>query len=266
MGVLDQSIALPKTLVDYVEARDRAIADYRMHYEGIKRVENDLATLKEYLFPHGGVPDLDPGQLIAELDRSMWRAAFDKTNFMQVMDRKAKSEFLDQVEKKPPAFTVENVRTTFLSLMQDVDVMFARGIVNVFRNLSSEHKTNTNEPFKINRKAVMTCMTSVSFGGGLEVRRYYGRGEELNDIDRVMKTLDQKKHNPRELEFAVNAKFKELEPYEDDYYRIRGFKNGNLHIEFRRQDLLDKANRIIRDYYAGNILAARGRHHKGEAA
>jgi hypothetical protein len=266
MSILDQNLALPKTLVDFVEARDRAIADYRMHYEGIRRIQRQLEEFSEYLMPYNAVPSLNPGDFIIDLDKRMWLRAFDKTNFMQIMDRKAKKEFHEQVDKKPPEFTLANVQTTFLSLMQDADVMFARGIVNVFRHLSSTHKTNTNEPFKINRRAVMTCMTSPAFRGGIEIRTYYGRGEELNDIDRVFKLLDGKKLTQRELEFAINEKFSKMELYEDDYYRIRGFKNGNIHIEFKRQDLLDKANRIIHDYYAGNILCARGKYHKGETA
>ena len=46
----------------------------------------------------------------------------------------------------------------------------------------------------------------------------------------------------RALECSINAAFKEIGPtgpyvYEDAYYQIKGFKNGNMHIFFKRADL-----------------------------
>ncbi len=71
-----------------------------------------------------------------------------------------------------------------------------------------------------------------------------------------------KKHNPRELECAINARFEQClgaaAVYEDDYYQVKGSKDGDMHIEFKRADLLEKANKIIHDCYEGAALA-RGR-------
>jgi hypothetical protein len=41
-------------------------------------------------------------------------------------------------------------------------------------------------------------------------------------------------------------------------YRARAYKNGNLHVEFKRLDLLDKVNEEIAEFYAeGDLPDAR---------
>ena len=32
--------------------------------------------------------------------------------------------------------------------------------------------------------------------------------------------------------------------YQDDYFKFKWFRNGNLHIEFKREDLLTELNRV----------------------
>ncbi len=55
----------------------------------------------------------------------------------------------------------------------------------------------------------------------------------------------------------MNAAFTNTDPFEDDYCRARAFKNGNLHLEFKRPDLLDKLNEQIADHYANTLPDAR---------
>ena len=191
------------------------------------------------------------------LDMAYWRRAFDVTNFSQLMDTKARKEFESSLEKDPPAFTVDNVRSIFLSQVQDAEMMFARGLVNVFLGLCRrELKTNQANAFKVERKVIMGSMVGLSFGGGLEVGRgmYYYGSDKLNDIDRVFKTLDDKIYVPRSLETAMNEAFKKYEVFEDDYYRAKAFKNGNMHLEFKRSDLLEKANQVIAKFYEDGAL------------
>jgi hypothetical protein len=254
MSLLDQNLTLPKNLGDWCRMRAEAIERFQLHSDGIRQIEHDLDTFADHLMPHDAVPRCDVQEFAKDLDRAFWRKAFDVTNFLQVMDQQARSEFFKSVEENPPAFTEDNVRSTFLSLAAEVDTMFARGIFNVFSWLSKDHKTNTNEPFKINPKAILNYVVNLRYGGGLEVRTYYGNGGTLNDIDRVFKTLDNKKHVPRALEMAMNDAFKNWEVFEDEYFRAKAFRNGNLHIQFKRQDLLDQANRIIHDYCDGIAL------------
>jgi hypothetical protein len=42
---------------------------------------------------------------------------------------------------------------------------------------------------------------------------------------------------------------------EDEYFRMKGFKNGNIHLWFKRDDLLRKVNKLLAEHY-GEVLGA----------
>lgn len=251
-----KELAIPKTLSDLCNDRVKAIGMLRSAEKLLKDAEALLNTAGRYILPMDAKPRSSIEETVKNMDRRLWSMAYDLTGLGQCMDHQARVEFNRALEKSPPEFTVANVREQFITALQDSDEMFSRGLVNVFLQLSKHHKTNTNSPFKVNEKAVMEYMVNQDYG---HPRISYGQAasDKLNDIDRVFKTLDGKKHNPRELECAMNKQWSETKEsvFEDDYYHARGFKNGNLHLRFKRIDLLEKANRIISDFYNGSALA-----------
>jgi hypothetical protein len=258
MNSWTHDIALRQSLEDMVEARAKTLKLIADGHRLIREAEDAISVVGRLLFPIDSVPrEREMKNIEQALDRRMWRHAFEHTGLTQYMDAKALAEFRSSLERDPPAFTMENARTALLSAAQDADMMFARGLVNLFLGLSKEHKTNTKEPFKVSRKAIRTWVFDTWYSYPW-VRHGHG-SDLLNDIDRVFQTLDGKKHHPGALVNKMNEHFRdnlhEGQPYEDELYRIKGFKNGNMHIEFKRQDLLDKANRIIHDYYKGQALA-----------
>lgn len=258
-------LMIPKTLRDFLEARRVVLDKYTRAVLLLNEAEKALTEVCRYGLGHRIKPELSVERATVELDRKLWREAFDKTGFMRLMDAEAVRAFNRDLDKNTPEFNEDNIRSTFLSAAQDADKMFARGLVNVFLSLRRDLHMNTDEPFKVNRKAGLGYMVqigSVRVIGGwaprLRVSYNERPGAILNDIDRVFKVLDGKEHAPRALEHAINAAWESADGgqvYEDDYYRIRGFKNGNMHIIFKRDDLLEKANKIIADYYHGKALA-----------
>lgn len=245
-------LALPTTLTDLLQARTDAL---RMLLDGrrcIDMARDLLAPHGAYLMPHSRQIREDENRVRIDLDQRMWRRAFDLTGFKQLMDAQAVAEFEKSMHPAPPEFTEANIRSNLIDMQINATDMFRRGIVNVFRALSDDYRTNQKEAFKIGRKVVTSWMVGPSFHTGLCVRHGLP-SDKLNDIDRVMKTLDGKPFQPRELEFAINGALKDGSVFEDDYYRIKGFKNGNMHIEFKRADFLDRLNEQIADHYANAL-------------
>lgn len=246
-------LALPTTLTDLLQARQdalRLLSDARRLTGMAKEL---LDRHGHYLMPHNGQLRDSADRVQAELDASMWRRAFDLTGFKQLMDAQAVAEFERSLQPCPPEFNEANIRSTFIELHGTSREMFRRGVVNVFRYLSDHYKTNSREPFRIGAKLVMTCMTSKAFGGGLELH-YGGARDKLNDIDRVVRTLGGITFTAGALPTAVNQALKLGKSHECELYRAKGFKNGNLHFEFLRPDLLDLVNDQIAEHY-GNALA-----------
>lgn len=106
--------------------------------------------------------------------------------------------------------------------------------------------------------AILEYMFETRWRGGLELRHcsYRDPGAYMNDLDRVFRIIDGKDHQPHALQNAINTAMADGNIYEDGYFHVKGFRNGNMHLKFKRTDLLDKANRMIGDYYNGNALAA----------
>jgi hypothetical protein len=250
-----KELVIPKTIDDICEERKRV----QKLVEAAHTCLDDASKIlyrNSVHFPFEGRPRNSVEGTMREIDQRLWREAFDKTGLMQFMDRKARTEFENSLEKNPPEFTMDAVRATLVQTATNAEGYFKRGLVEFFLNLSKGHVTNNREPFKIDKRAIITYAAECWFGKIQINRGTYSRGmSTINDMDRVFMTLDDKQHNPRSLEGAINTAWAEGEPFENEYYQIKGFKNGNVHILFKRDDLLEKANRIIHDYYNGEALA-----------
>ncbi len=251
-----KNLQVPKNIYDFCIARDKALNMLIQAHHLIKKTEIDLKELGSAVFPYTAATKSTLQEITKDLDKRFWRLAFNKTGFMLIMDQEAKQSFESDIERNPPEFSEENIRSTFLTLAQSAEEMFNRGLINVFRGLSKHHKTNTSSPFKVNRKAILTLMTRKTSSGGLQIDFHSWATGKLNDIDRVVKVLSGCDHVPYALQNSVNQSFLNGEDYQDAFYRVKGFYNGNMHIEFLRNDILEKANDIIFEYYGSNALAS----------
>jgi len=247
------NITIPKSISEYCDVRESVRDKLKKAFELLKSSDNEFKTIYQYGISISSKPNDSLETIYKQIDTKLWRVAFDKTGLSNYFDRETKRQFESDIESNPPEFTVSNIRETLLSSMADSENLFQKSIVETFRILSREHKTNTNEPFKVNEKAILQYMVTLSFSHGRVINCYNGANDTINDIDRVFKILDDKQFIPRSLEQKINLKFKDNENYEDEYYIFKGYKNGNLHILFKRDDLLIKANKMIAKYY-GEVL------------
>ena len=95
-------------------------------------------------------------------------------------------------------------------------------------------------------------MTEPSWDGKSLKLSYY-RQDKLSDIHRTFCVLDNEEFQQRQAICEAEKAFRAGDTYENKYFIMKGHKNGNAHIKFKRIDLLDKANQLIAEYY-GNSL------------
>lgn len=247
-------VSIPTTLFDLLDARTEAlrlIADAR---RTLAMAKETLAPHGTHLFPYDAEMREDQDRVRRELDGRLWRRAFDLTGFKQLMDAEAVKDFENSLSPNPPEFTDATIRATFIDLLNNARSMFQRGVFNVFRYLSDDYRTNAKEPFRIGSKVIMESMVEMSFRRGLCLRYGTWAKDKLNDLDRVFQTLDGKSFQAHALTSAMDAAFEAGEVFDNDYYRAKAFKKGTLHLEFKRQDLLDKVNEQIAEFYANGAL------------
>ncbi|MDW3537783.1 DUF4942 domain-containing protein, partial [Escherichia coli] len=77
------------------------------------------------------------------IDRSIWRDLMLKSGMLTLMDAEARSQWAKNLEEGDlPAISEANILSTFEQLHHNKQDVFERGIINVFKGLSWDYKTN----------------------------------------------------------------------------------------------------------------------------
>lgn len=200
------------------------------------------------------------------LDANAWNHLMHESGIRTLMDAKARAEWDEKISKvEVPPLTDENIRATFGDLYAARGDIFDRGVINVFRSLSWDYKTN--RPFKFGRRIIIRFLRGQvqGKGGGLgwPTQRHC---DELDDLIRVFSVLEGKpepdhRQGTYHLLYSNEQRFKR--DVEHEYMQIRSFKNGNGHITFKRPDLVERLNKIIAQHFPGALAFDR---HTEEAA
>ena len=189
------------------------------------------------------------------LDRSIWRDLMKKSGMLSLMDAKAREQWDRNLEgDNIPAISEESIYSTFEQLHRDKGEVFERGIINVFKGLSWDYKTNS--PCCFGKKIIVNGLVDHNRWG---FRLNWGwRRDQLADLERMLFLLDGKPIPDNRED--VTARFGEhitqrrtSEIYEDNYFAIRYYHKGSGHISFKRLDLIDKMNEIIAKHYPGML-------------
>ncbi|MFZ3482185.1 DUF4942 domain-containing protein [Sphingomonas sp. 3-13AW] len=199
-----------------------------------------------------------------QADRSVWDYLIRGFGFDKLMDRQAHQEFRAQLLKDPPEVTHETAEATLFKLVHDADRLFKRGIANAFAKL--DRRFRSHDGFKLGDRVVL----SDAFSEWGSWSHHVAHDETLVDIARAFIMLDDDAPRDEEGEkilperhFGIVALVSEQQRglerrafvVEDDYFRVKAFKNGNAHVWFKRDDLLRKVNKLLGEYY-GEVLGA----------
>ena len=192
------------------------------------------------------------------IDRSIWRDLMLKSGMMALMDAQARDQWHKNLEEGDlPAISEANILSTFEQLHLNKMDVFERGIINVFKGLSWDYKTNS--PCSFGKKIIVNNLVAHSrWGFSLN---WGWRRDQLADLERMLFLLDGKPIpdnrgdvTTRLMEHIRDNPSKDI--YEDDFFSIRYFQKGTVHITFKRIDLTEKMNDIVAKHYPG-MLAAR---------
>lgn len=194
-----------------------------------------------------------------KIDRKLWQSLMNRSGMLSLMDAQARDQWYRSLESKEmPAISEESIYSTFEQLHRDKGEVFERGIINLFKALSWDYKTN--HPCRFGKKIIVSNLVSYNQWGFTLNHSY--RRDQLADLERMLHLLDGKPlpDNRGDIttrlyeHICVNRRV--AKDYQDDYLSIRYFMKGSAHIVFKRPELIDRMNEIIAKYYPG-VLAAR---------
>lgn len=198
-----------------------------------------------------------PDHSLTEMDRRAWRHIINKTGVRKFMSVSAAKEMDDQLaqEKRVPGITVEGVKGFIEAQARLAPEYLAAAVKEVhdfLRPTRSRHKTNTE--FDIGERVILTNMVRVSFTAGRFAMGYWGSAtDRTRALDNVFALLDGKPWVTTHqgwLADAICAADGGIG--ETEYFAFKCFGNGNLHLRFKRMDLVRKLNAVAggRNLYA----------------
>lgn len=202
-----------------------------------------------------------------------WGSLVRRTELEILMDRQAKEQLheqlryvpertdrsgqlinQDEIDKGFPPLTVENVYATLEGFMGQSYTIFRRGLANAFAQLDRRFRSHDGFKFK----------DRVIFNNAFDEWghwRYQSRVRDvLIDVERALQILDGQAPKAAyggilpiiEAERKGGFRAHQSE-HEGEFFKVRIYKNGNAHIWFTRKDLLEKANKILAEWY-GEVI------------
>ena len=191
--------------------------------------------------------------IVSVIDTRGWSYLLSESGLRTFMDARAREQWNKQLaEGDVPELTAANIEATFAQLYGSRGDMFERGVLQCFRRLSWDYKTN--QPFRFAKRIIVRYLLSQ---GSLNHRVT----DELDDLMRVFCVLDGKPeadHRHGAYYLVSEARQERRTEAENEYVHLRWFQNGNGHVTFKRPDLVDQMNLILAKHYP-NALASEAR-------
>jgi len=192
-------------------------------------------------------------EVLLKMKVDAWEGILKKTQAKNFMTTKRYDSFQKELESpdKLPDITFESVKSFVENILNKAPDMLMEFIKETFtwlqpRNYGLEYKTNKKSQYEIGKKLIKYCL-SPQWGGGMQVNYHYE--SNIKAMHNAFSLIDGKGivtpglDMASQINLAGNNKQTSLEM---DYFKLKWYRNGNLHIEFKRLDLLQKLNQ-----YAG---------------
>lgn len=196
-----------------------------------------------------------PEHFRRRLDALGWDLLMKESGLRTFMDATARKEWDEKISScATPELTLPNIQATFSDLYAGRADMFDRGVIQCFKRLSWDYKTNN--PFRLGKRIVIYLGPSMSWDGL----------SNIGDLQRVFCILDGKPEEDHRSGLATRLQDAKRAPnggnysrgeHDDIYMSVRWFKNGNAHITFKFPKLVDRLNEIIAKHFPGALPAPR---------
>lgn len=163
------------------------------------------------------------------------------------MDTQARDTWYRSLEYDNfPEISEANILSTFEQLHQNKDEVFKRGVINVFRELSWNYKTNS--PCKFGSKIIINNLVRWDRWGCHLITGQ--QTDRLADMERMLHLFSGKPipDNRENITIRLDGHIQSVqgkERYENEMFIIKYFKKGSAHITFKRLELIDRINDII---------------------
>lgn len=256
-------------MADLIAEYDEKIANVEGAIKTLQSAFDDMqmaATVQgTYIEPICSRPSLFPKTIQKNLLRSGWRAIYRRLEIEQIASANDKQRFERQMSDPPP-LTFENAKATFGDYMLRPRFHILRALAEVFADLDPAYRSHCNVRIGVKglpKRIILRGWGEYASGWGVDrfknvanaLASYQGichiEHEEIRAINSA--------HRCRDIAILDGRIYNETDRYRSYEYktvnrglRIRRFANGNAHVHFSPETLLD-VNRALAEFY-GEVL------------
>ncbi|MFV2647272.1 DUF4942 domain-containing protein, partial [Escherichia coli] len=177
-------------------------------------------------------PETAMKAITRNLDREIWRDLMQRSGMQSLMDAQTRDTWYRSLEHDNfPEISEANILSTFEQLHQNKDEVFERGVINVFRGLNWNYKTNC--PCKFGSKIIVNNLVRWDRWGFHLITGQ--QTDRLVDLERMLHLFSGKPipDNRENITIRLDGHIQSVqgkERYEDEMFIIKYFKKGSAHI------------------------------------
>lgn len=191
----------------------------------------------------------DPERTLLRIRHEVWRSIIDRLEVRRMMSIERWKELERQLDRHElPEITHESVEQLLRGFQSSLPQMLAEAVEEVFawlRPRRSAYKTNSE--LEVPERVVLTRMVERWDLFTTSWRVNYHVEPQLTALEQVFSALDGAGQITKAHYSAISNTIR-AEGFdgsgETPYFRFRVFKNGNMHLQFVRLDLLARFNQI----------------------
>jgi len=203
---------------------------------------------------YDGHRNIDMDDMFKAMERRAWDVLVDTLGIKNVMSVAKRKVFDEQLKSgELPSVSEQTIIATLVGLTDQAQDFAKEAAREVFDMLRPQGHWGgqyaTNNAFRVGRRVILPWKVEQGYSGGFRV--HYGSEQTLTAIDGIFHLLDGKgimRENKGPLVKAINDGDKSGRG-ETVYFRYKCFKNRNLHLEFKRLDLVKQLNGLAAGEY-----------------
>jgi len=185
----------------------------------------------------------------ALIERNAWKSVVARLQVREIVSVKKREELDRQLDNgELPLLTEQNVKAFIDQLHRDIGSLLedsAREVFDWLRPTSNwkQLKTNEKNTYGLGDKVIMTWGMDSEYNKSMPRRVSYHHEKYFRALDNVFHLLDGKgvAKYPTDLCTSISTAGK-TGKCETPYFACKWFKNGNIHIQFLRMDLVERLN------------------------
>lgn len=190
----------------------------------------------------------EPSEHIHKMRRQLWASLVERLELRRMMSIERAKTLDKWLSETTEEVTIESVMGLFRTYAEQLPDMIAEAVREVYEILRPRNsRLVTNSEYELGPKVIVHGWVEGSFMGGL--RPNYHRYEYYRALENVFTALDGRGTITKSWRGVLADAVEASTPAtnytgQTDYFKFRACKNGNLHLEFRRPDLVKRFNEI----------------------